>query len=219
MIKARQGRTASYSDPETAMKHAIIFAHPRKESFTASVADAYAGAVRALGQEAVVRDLYGMGFDPCLKASEIPGEDGYRAGPDVIAERRAIEGANVFVLVYPFWFNSLPAILKGYVDRVFSADFGYELMPGGAVPLLEGRRLISFTSSGAPDQWVQSTGALETLKKHFDTYLASMCGLTLVDHLHFGGVSPSVTTEWVDRMLADVRTAAQRVAQAELAVT
>lgn len=201
------------------MKHAVIFAHPRPRSFTSTVAATYAATVRELGHEAIVRDLYRMNFDPCLKAHEIPGEHGYRAGDDVAAERKVIEHADVFVFVYPFWFNSLPAILKGYVDRVFSADFGYELLPGGATPLLEGRRLISFTSSGAPDQWVRDTGALTTLMKHFDSHLAAMCGLAVADHVHFGGLSQNVTDDSVDRMLADVRKAAREVATAELAVT
>ena len=52
------------------MKHAVILAHPRPESFTASVAGAYVRAVRQLGHDVVVRDLYGIGFDPCLKAGE-----------------------------------------------------------------------------------------------------------------------------------------------------
>lgn len=201
------------------MKHAVIFAHPRIKSFTASVAGAYAAAVGELGHEVVVRDLYRMDFDPCLKAHEMPGAHGFEAAPDVVAERKMIDGAEVFVFVYPFWFNSLPAILKGYVDRVFSANFGYEILPSGALPLLDGCRLISFTSSGAPEQWVQDTGALTTLMKHFDSHLAAMCGLEIADHIHFAGLSQNVTQEWVDRMLEDVRTAARKVATAQLEVS
>ena len=57
------------------MHHAIIVAHPRQDSLTCAIAGAYAEAVRELGHTAVERDLYRMGFDPCLKADEIPGAD------------------------------------------------------------------------------------------------------------------------------------------------
>jgi NAD(P)H dehydrogenase (quinone) len=200
------------------MKHAVIFAHPKKKSFTATVAATYAAAVGELGHEAVVRDLYGVGFDPCLKAEEIPTARGYWTAPDVVAERKVIDGADVFVFVYPFWFNAPPAILKGYVDRVFGMGFGYEPGHGGTWPLLEGRRLISFSSSGAPDQWVQQTGALTTLMQQFDRHVAAVCGLVVADHVHFSGMSQQVTEDWVERMLADVRAAARKVAQAEMAL-
>jgi len=54
------------------MKHAIILAHPGGASFTVTMAQAYETAVRAKGHTVIVRDLYRMKFDPCLKECEIP---------------------------------------------------------------------------------------------------------------------------------------------------
>jgi NAD(P)H dehydrogenase (quinone) len=192
------------------MKHAVIFAHPKAESFTATVARAYGDAVRGLGQEAVVRDLYSMGFDPCLKAGEIPTAKGYAPAADVLAERRLLDDADVFALVYPFWFNAPPAILKGYVDRVFGMGFGFEPAPGGTQSLLDGRQLISFTSSGAPEDWVRKTGALSALSTLFDEHLAGVCGLRVADHVHVGGIVPSITQEWMDEILANVQATVRR---------
>lgn len=188
-----------------AIQHAVIVAHPNPKSLCLELAQAYAHAVHDLGQGLVVRDLYRIGFDPCLKAQEIPGPDGYACAPDVQRERDLIGDAKVFAFVYPFWFNAPPAILKGYVDRVFSMGFGYEPGPGGNEPLLAGRQLISVSTSGAPDHWVKSTGALDTLDRGFDHHLAAVCGLTVVDHLHFGGVTPGATAESVHGMEATVR--------------
>lgn len=192
------------------MKHAIIVAHPNAESLTCSIARAYAEAVEGLGQEALVRDLYRMGFDPCLKAGEIPGPAEARFGADVAAERKALSECAVFAFVYPLWFNAPPAILKGYVDRVFSMGFGYEPALHGADPLLTGRKLISFTTSGAPEAWVRDTGAMSALTTLFDAHVAAVCGLTLVDHVHTGGVVPGITAEAVEDILERVRTTAQR---------
>ena len=90
------------------MLQAVIVAHPNPDSFTLSVAHAYAQAAEAAGGQVVVRDLYAMNFDPCLKRDEIPSEPDYRLHPDVAAERAALEGVGLYVLVYPFWVNAPP---------------------------------------------------------------------------------------------------------------
>lgn len=192
------------------MKHAVIIAHPNPHSLTGAVGSTYAEALRGFGEDVVVRDLYALGFDPCLKAQEIPGPKGYEAAPDVAAERALLSEVQVFAFVYPLWFNAPPAILKGYVDRVFSMGFGYLPVFGGTEPGLEGRQLISFTSSGAPDAWVASTGALDALGQVFDGHLAAVCGLTVIDHVHFGGMVPGITEEAFEDTLEAVRTAARR---------
>src|SRR5215471_4143364 len=101
------------------MKHAVVFAHPNPQSLTAAVGHAYAQGARDLGHAVVVRDLYRLGFDPCLKAEETPGPRGVRFGRDVEEERALLSDADVFAFIYPLWFNAPPAMLKGYVDRVF----------------------------------------------------------------------------------------------------
>ena len=192
------------------MKHAIIVAHPKPDSLTAAVARTFAETLRGFGEDVVIRDLYAMGFDPCLKAAEIPGPNGYHAEPDVAAERQILAEIQVFTLVYPFWFNAPPAILKGYVDRVFSMGFGYRPVFGGTEPGLQGRQLLSFTSSGAPDAWVASTGALAALRQAFDGHVAAVCGLSVIDHMHFGGIVPGITEDAFKDTLEAVRAAARQ---------
>lgn len=197
------------------MKHAIILAHPEPASLNAAIARTYAEAVTGLGHQAVLRDLYAMGFDPCLKAAEIPGPAKPSFGADVIAERALLADVDVFAFVYPLWFNAPPAILKGYVDRIFGMGFGFRPAFGGTDPTLGGRRLISFTTSGAPDDWVRGTGAIEALRRLFDDHLAGVCGLKVVDHVHFGGMVSGVTQEAFDAVLDQVReTSARRFAGA-----
>lgn len=193
------------------MKHAVIIAHPNSRSLTHSVGEAYVVAARTLGHEALVRDLYGLDFDPRLRTAEIPHLAAPTPGADVVAERELLADVDVFALVYPFWFNAPPAILKGYVDRVFCMGFGYGWTPEGTEPLLEGRRLVSFTFSGAPDQWVRDTGALTGLVSMFDRHFARVCGLQLVDHVHTGGVVSNMTPEAVQDVLNRVADAVARL--------
>jgi NAD(P)H dehydrogenase (quinone) len=192
------------------MKHAVILAHPKRTSFCATVAERYAAAARALGHEVMVRDLYAMRFDPCLKAEEIPTPQDYHVLEEVETERTHLADVDVFAFVYPLWFNAPPAILKGYIDRVFGMGFGYEPIAGGTAALLDGRQLISFTSSGAPEAWVHRSGAMAALHTLFDQHLAEMTGLTVADHIHFGGVTPLAAHEWVEESLRTVDAAVRR---------
>jgi NAD(P)H dehydrogenase (quinone) len=192
------------------MKHAVILAHPNPNSFNAAMAQAYVLAVTALGHKVVVRDLYAMNFDPRLRSFELPFTEGFEPGADVQAERALLADADVFALVYPLWLNAPPAMMKGYLERVFGYGFAYGKDGHGSEPLLSGRRLISLSSSGAPLHWVEETGAFEAIRRLFDNHFAAVCGLTVTDHVHFGHIVPGIRPDAVIRMLEDVGKAVRK---------
>lgn len=187
------------------MKHAIIIAHPGETSFTATMAQAYETAVRAKGHSVVIRDLYRMKFDPCLRECEIPWAPDFKAPQDVLDERSLLADVDVFAQFYPLWLNAPPAILKGYMERIFGMGFAYKRGRGGNEPLLTGRRLFSVSSSGAPMDWVVKTGAWQAMRTLFDSHFAAVCGLDVADHVHFGGVVPGLRPDFVERSAAAVR--------------
>lgn len=189
------------------MKHCVILAHPNPKSFNATIANAYCKAAVARGHEARLRDLYAMDFDPRLKASEIPGPKGFKPAKDVQDERKFLAQADVFVFVYPFWINAAPAILKGYMDRVFGMGFAYKPGKGGIEPMLKGKKMISFTSSGAPIEWVKKTGAWDAGRKLFDEHAGMITGMEVVDHIHFGNVVPGMRADVVERYVGMVEKA------------
>lgn len=186
------------------MKHAVIAAHPNEHSLTLSAARVYVDAVEAAGHTAVLRDLYRMGFDPCLKPAEVPGPLGYHAQPDVLAEQAVLQDADVFTFVYPLWFNAPPAILKGYVERVFDLGFAFKPVFGGLDPLLGGRRMFSISFSGAPEAWLRETHGLDALTL-FDRHFAAMSGLQLLGHVHIGGIVPGITPEAAEDIFERIR--------------
>lgn len=188
------------------MQHAVILAHPKPTSFCASLARTCVEHLRATNHHVLLRDLYALDFDPRLKAEELPTQNGVTPASDVVAERKALAGVTSFIFVYPFWFNAPPAILKGYVDRVFGMGFGYGPVAGGAEPLLDGKTLTSFSTSGAPEHWIDSTGALRALMSVFDLHLSGVCGLRVADHKHIGGVVSNMTQEAGADVLEQVRT-------------
>lgn len=205
------GRTASEQSPGDPPKHAVIVAHPEPDSFALSVAKTYVDAVEARGQIAVLRDLYRLNFDPVLKANERLPAGPFTPAPDVAAELEAIQGSEVFVLVYPLWFGTPPAILKGYIERVLGAGFS---RPSGplhrpAHPLLGGRQLLSFSSSGSSERWVEEQGVARGLQAILDGYLARAFWMDTPQHVHFGRISADLDDETASTYLARVRRQAE----------
>ena len=187
------------------MKHALIICHPKANSFTATVARTYAMACEALHHDIVIRDLYATGFDPRLKATELPFAADFHPERDVMSERGLLQPCDVFALFYPLWLNAPPAMMKGYLDRVFGFGFAYGGSGHSYNPLLSGRKLISFSSSGAPLLWLKQTGALSAMCALFDDYFASLCGMNALEHVHIGGVTPEASESFVEARLEDVR--------------
>ncbi|HWW11467.1 MAG TPA: NAD(P)H-dependent oxidoreductase, partial [Brevundimonas sp.] len=150
---------------------------------------------------------------PRLRAEEMPDHLGAAVRPDVAREREAIAGADIFAFFYPLWFNATPAMMKGYVDRVFGMDFGYTARRhGGNQPLLGGRKMVTFTSSGAPQDWVERTGAWASMQAHFDAHFAAMTGMEIIGHHNIGGVGGGMRRDVVDRHREDVATRARKIA-------
>ncbi len=187
------------------MKHAVIVCHPNAQSFTVAVARAYADAAAKLGHETIERDLYRLNFDPRLDAGEIPGPRGFAPRADVKMERALLHDADVFAFFYPLWLNTPPAMLKGYMERVFGYGFAYGRGAGGNTPLLSPRKMISFSSSGAPHEWMVQSGAWDAMRKLFDAHFAGVCGLQFIDHVHFGHVTPGIRPDVVAAHLQTVR--------------
>ena len=185
--------------------HVIIAAHPRQRSFTLSMARGYAEAVEAHGGRVIMRDLYRMRFDPLLHAQEMPDHPGFGPRPDVEAERRLIADAHVYAFFYPLWFNSAPAMIKGYVERVFGMGFAYSPFGlGGNRPLLSDRFMVTFTSTGAPQDWVEESGAWDAMRTHFDDHLSAVTGLQNLGHHNFGRVRPGMGEAAVRARLSEL---------------
>ncbi|WP_029934617.1 NAD(P)H-dependent oxidoreductase [Sphingomonas sp. UNC305MFCol5.2] len=190
---------------ETPIRHLIVLGHPGPEGFSHSVAAAYGEAVRACGQQPVMRDLYALDFDPRLKAAERSAAGKGIPGDDARIELEQLRDCAVVALVYPIWFGMPPAIIKGYVDRVLGSGFAARnLMEGTPSDLLHGKRLILFTSSASTKPWLEEQGQWLALRQAFDVYLETIFGFSSVEHVHFDAVVEGARERYVDECLARV---------------
>jgi len=196
-------------------RHLIILANPAPASFDHALAAAYEETVRAAGQDIAVRDLYAMGFDPLLKASERATAGPVKLAADVETELAALDTADILVLIYPIWFGAAPAILKGYVDRVFGANYSYRDMydrPGQVH--LKGKRMLSITTSGTPLGWLEERGQVKALRTAFDVYLQRGFGLRDLGHVTIDAVIPNMSSNYAKQQIDRVREVARQACQA-----
>lgn len=193
------------NDRVSGQKHVVILCHPDSHSFNATLAQIYCDTVHARGHEAVVRDLYGIGFNPVLQEKERPSSQRFVPSKDVDTELDALGGADVIVLIYPIWFGTPPAMIKGYVERVLGAGFGHRLMrePSRA-SIASGKHLVSITTSGNSSHWLESQGTLVSLRKVFDSYLAKAFSMESHEHLHLSGIVKNIDKQTVRRELQHV---------------
>lgn len=123
------------------MKVLLVFAHPEPRSLNGALRDAAIEELKAQGHEVRVSDLYAEGwkseidradfpllaadarFKPAKASGEAFAADGLTA--DVQAEQEKLLWADVLILQFPLWWFTMPAILKGWVDRVYAYGFAY----------------------------------------------------------------------------------------------
>lgn len=116
------------------MKVVIVHAHPEPHSFTAAMRDAAVEVLQAEGHAVRVSDLYAKGFDPVAKAADFPSRqnpdylvyaleqrhawDSGRLPDDIRSELDLVLWADLLILSFPMYWFSVPAMLKGWIDRV-----------------------------------------------------------------------------------------------------
>lgn len=128
----------------------VLFAHPCAESFSAALHNGVVKSLTSRGWQVDDCDLNAEGFSPVLTAEERRGyhDEATNTKPvsDYVARLRA---ADAMVMVFPVWNFGYPAILKGFLDRVFLPGISFKLVDGKVVPNLRNiRKLAAVTTYG-----------------------------------------------------------------------
>ncbi len=140
------------------MKALVIHCHPDAASFTAAVRDRVLDHLEKAGAEIRVMDLYAQGFDPLLSQAEWRGYLDAPANRTPVEDHvAALEWCDTLIFTYPTWWYGLPAMLKGWLDRVLLPEVAF-LMPDGQSKnirpgLTQITRLGAFTTCGA-SRWL-----------------------------------------------------------------
>jgi NAD(P)H dehydrogenase (quinone) len=126
----------------------VVIGHQKPGSFCHAIATTAIEELKKAGHEVVYHDLYAEKFDPILPHAEIPNDAVF--DPVVARHCREVTAADGYLVVHPNWWAMPPAILKGWLDRVWRQGVVYRFGPGGVVPMVAGRRAVVFTTSNTP---------------------------------------------------------------------
>lgn len=189
------------------MRALVVYCHPRPGSFTAAVRDVVLDRLRQAGAEVRLADLYARGFDPVLSAAE---HAGYLDSP---ANRAAVAGdcddlawADTLIFVYPTWWYGLPAVLKGWLDRVLLPDVAFLMpkAPGETIRpgLTHITRLGVFTTCGASWWLTFLVGApgRRTLMRGVGFLCAPRCRKVFAAHYLMDSSTPESRARHLDRV-------------------
>jgi len=185
------------------MKQLIVYSHPNPLSFNHAILDTLTKALQARGDEVVIRDLYALKFDPVLKGADFEAIQKGGVAADVKAEQDQIRWAEVITFIYPVWWASMPAITKGYIDRVLSHGFAYAYDANGPRGLLQGKKVMVISTQGAPEAYYAGNGMLQSMGQTIDDGIFRFCALEVLGHRYFGEV-PTTTPENRAKMLEQV---------------
>lgn len=145
----------------------IVFAHPNPASFNAAMRQTAVGALSRAGHSILLSDLYSMHFNPALGKTELQG-DLRHIQPEIDKVRRA----DLLLFQFPLWWYTMPAIMKGWIDRVFAEGFAYAEGKEFETGLLQGKKaMLSFTV-GAQADYFQQVPQRDPLR--------------IVEHIHYG---------------------------------
>lgn len=176
----------------------VILGHPSRDSFCGALADSYVKAAESAGHEVRLLRLGALKFNPIL-------HEGYKQiqtlEPDLIDAQAAIAWAQHLTWVYPIWWGGMPALMKGFLDRVFLPGFAFKFRPGAAFPeqLLKGRSAHLLVPMDTPPwyfKWVYRMPGLHQMRK---TTL-EFCGIKPLKTLAVGpmvGSSAAKRTRWL----------------------
>ena len=192
------------------MQHLAIVVHPRGKSFTQTVAKVYAAELAGLGHDVVVRDLYRRRFDSLLSEAELLGPEQPKIPAMVRREQRHLAEAGAVAFFYPLWWAFMPAMMKGYIDRVLAPGFAYDLKDDELAPRLTGKRALIFTSSGADMDYLRDSGQWQAMRLLEKEHMLSLCGIELLDHVHFPSITPDLPARTLEKHLDRMRRTVQK---------
>ena len=171
------------------MNYLIIDSHPYEGSFSRGVSENIQAILAEKGNVEAI-DLVADRVDPVMRGDDLRRwGKGQSADPMVEVYQQKIEWSDIVVFVFPVWWGSMPAILKGFCDKVFLPGWAYA--DGGFAGLLTGklkpRRAIVISTMRTPD-WVFSLYFHNPVKHAFIRDALDSCGIKVMKYMQLGGI-------------------------------
>ena len=169
------------------MKVLYVYAHPEPKSFNSVLKDIALDTLKETGHEIILSDLYAMKFNPVLTATDFPERKNLEVfkpffeaikaskegtfAPDIKGEMEKVKWADMLIFQFPMYFTAMPAIMKGWIDRVLAPGFGFNPITNSIYDtgLLKGKYAMLVTTPGSSKTMYSEGGAHGDLNKHLES--------------------------------------------------
>lgn len=167
----------------------VILGHPQSDSFCGAIFNSYVQGAKAAGNDVQLISLGNLSFAPVL-------HNGYATiqelEPDLVSAQAAITWAQHIVFVYPIWWGAMPALLKGFIDRIFLPGFAFKFHEGSQFwdRLLSGRSAHLLVTMDTPPwyfRWIYRMPGHNQMKRT----ILEFCGIKPVTISSFGSIKNS----------------------------
>jgi NAD(P)H dehydrogenase (quinone) len=132
------------------MNTLIIYAHPGHTGHHGYFLDQLISVLDNKNITYEVLDLYTLNYDPILKAEELGSRATHKISEITLDYQEKVKNADKLIFIYPTWWQGMPAILKGFFDKVFASGFAFMYKGGLPVALLKGKKAAVFSATGGP---------------------------------------------------------------------
>jgi NAD(P)H dehydrogenase (quinone) len=165
----------------------VVYAHPLRQSYTGAVLDSFLGGFAEAGSHtAEIADLYREGLEARFQPEDYAQFRGDAMPEEIRREQARVERAEALAFVFPVWWWSFPAILKGWFERVFSEGWAYQFEPGLSRGRLRDRPTLLLGVGGSRQSTYRKYGYDEAMRIQIDVGLLGYCGLRDVEtHLFY----------------------------------
>jgi len=171
------------------MRILIIVANPKKDSFSFAMANRYKKLALKQNHKVEIIDLYREEHQQGFFAYE--SANGVKITKEMAYFHEKIGQAQELVFIFPYWWGSMPAIMKNFIDWNFSRGFAFEYVNSRPKGLLTDKKVRIYTTTGAPTFFYKITGARSRLKKMLEKQIINFCGMKMSSFQMFGGVDTS----------------------------
>jgi len=155
----------------------IIYAHPNPNSFNAALRDLAVRALSQAGHSILLSDLYTMRFNPVLSAKELQGDL-----RDIQPEIEKVRRADLLLFQFPDWWYGMPAIMKGWIERVFAYGFAYDDEHSFESGLLRGKKAMLSLTVGAREDYFRQAPQRDLMRVlepiHYGVF--AYCGMEVL---------------------------------------
>ena len=187
----------------------VVYCHPAADGFIPEARRRVLSGLEASGAETRVHDLYEEEFVPELSAVELATHVRPGVAPELMGHADDLRWCDTLILIYPTWWSGQPAMLKGWIDRVWASGVAWEL-PEGANRLKPGlrnvRRIVAVTAHGSAKRVnvLQGEGGKRTLFRSLRTMCHPLARCTWLSYYGIDADNETRQHQFLDRLPARI---------------